>query len=231
MMLRKSTERGHTENDWLESRHSFSFGEYYQPEFMGFGVLRVINEDTVQPEMGFGFHSHHDMEIISYVIDGMLEHKDSMGTGSIIKPGDIQCMAAGRGVRHSEFNPSATEPVHFLQIWIIPDKKGYTPNYQQQRIIPKANELNLIVSGIAQAGIIHVNQDIELFVACVDAAQSIHYEFGDTRCGWLQLIKGAVTMSGQSLLAGDGIGFTDKHITVTAAQQSEFLLFDLPALE
>lgn len=230
-MLRKSTERGHSQNDWLESRHSFSFGEYYQPEFMGFGVLRVINEDTVQPGKGFGFHSHHDMEIISYVIDGMLEHKDSMGTGSIIKPGDIQCMSAGSGVRHSEFNPSTTEPVHFLQIWIIPEKKGLTPNYQQQRIMPKANELNLIASGAAQAGIIHVNQDIELFVGCVDAAQSIHYEFDDTRCGWLQLIKGAVTVSGQSLLAGDGIGLKDKLISIRAEQHCEFLLFDLPLTE
>lgn len=225
----KAHERGLTHIDWLKSYHTFSFGNYYDPKHMGFGDLRVINEDRVQPAKGFGTHQHADMEIISYVIEGALEHKDSMGTGSIIKPGEIQRMSAGSGVSHSEFNASQSEQVHFLQIWIMPNKKGIKPSYEQKSIPQNIhNQLILIGSPTGAEHAVSIHQDANLFVAYLDKNQSITHAFENSRLGWLQLIKGELELNGQILHAGDGAQCTDlSQIEMTAIENAEFLLFDL----
>lgn len=227
--IRKGSDRGLTQIDWLKSYHSFSFGDYYDPHHMGFGVLRVINEDTVQPAKGFGTHQHRDMEIISYVIDGALEHKDSMGTGSVIRPGEIQRMSAGSGVAHSEFNSSNQAVVHFLQIWIIPNSIGLPPSYEQKKLPQIRNELMLIGSprGAEQAIVIH--QDVELYNAKLDSSRSLKYQFQKGRNGWLQLVKGKLTINDTLIHSGDGVQMMDAdEITLTALNEgAEFLLFDL----
>jgi redox-sensitive bicupin YhaK (pirin superfamily) len=226
--IRKSNDRGNSQMDWLNSFHTFSFADYYDPKFMGFGHLRVINEDTVQPGNGFGRHPHRDMEIISYVIEGSLEHKDSMGTGSIIKPGDIQRMSAGTGVEHSEFNHSLIDELHFLQIWIVPDKKGLSPGYEQKTISKLNNELILIGSQTENAGAITIHQNVELFVAYLTKNHSIHHDFKKGRQGWVQLVNGKIDLNGQQLSAGDGAAITtDNKIQIQCLQDAELLLFDL----
>ncbi len=226
--IRKSSERGNSRIDWLNSYHTFSFADYYDPEFMGFSDLRVINEDTVQPANGFGRHPHKDMEIISYVIEGALEHKDSMGTGSIIKPGEIQRMSAGSGVTHSEFNHSKTDPLHFLQIWILPEKTDLKPGYEQKSITKSTNKFILIGSRAGQNGAITIHQDIELFVAYLTANHTVDHTFKNGRNGWVQIIKGKIALNGQSLAAGDGAAISDESkIQIQCVADTELLLFDL----
>lgn len=226
--IRKSAHRGNTQTDWLNSLHTFSFADYYDPQFMGFGTLRVINEDTVKPDNGFGAHAHNNMEIVSYVIEGALEHKDSMGTGSIIKPGEIQRMSAGTGVRHSEFNPSKEAPVHFLQIWIIPEKQQQPPSYEQKTIPKEDNKLILIGSPDGGTNTITIHQNVKLFSAHLTKNNSIQYAFEKNRKGWVQLIKGKITLNAESLSAGDGAAITDENtIQIACAEDTELLMFDL----
>ncbi|WP_298627529.1 pirin family protein [uncultured Legionella sp.] len=228
IVIRKSADRGKTHLDWLYSLHTFSFADYYDPEFMGFSVLRVINEDSVQAGKGFGRHSHQAMEIISYVIDGELEHKDSIGNGSIIRKGDIQLMSAGTGIAHSEFNHSATEPVHFLQIWIIPQTRLNAPGYQQQPINKVPNQLLLIVSGQQGKDVVSIHQNVDVYAAFLDEEQMLKHVFHRDRCGWLQLIKGTLMLNGYQMSAGDGASITQEQIEIKSISNTEFILFDLP---
>ncbi|WP_131782436.1 pirin family protein [Legionella gresilensis] len=224
----KSNKRGHSQLGWLDSYHTFSFGSYYDPKFMGFGHLRVINEDTVKPGYGFGKHPHHNMEIISYVISGTLEHKDSMGNGSLIKAGEIQKMSAGTGVEHSEYNLSTTENLHFLQIWIIPEQKQLTPSYEQKIITQEKNKLILIGSPAGTTTAIKIQQDVNLFTAYFESNYSLKYTFLSHRAGWLQLIKGKITLNNHLLIAGDGAAITNENtIVIVCLEDAEFLLFDL----
>ena len=230
--IRRSADRGTADFGWLFSRHTFSFGDYYDPRQMGFGPLRVINEDRVQPGQGFGTHGHRDMEIISYVLEGALEHKDSIGTGSVIRPGDVQIMSAGTGIRHSEFNHSPTELVHFLQIWIEPDRGGIAPRYDQKRFPDeeKRGRLRLIGSPDGRDGSIVIHQDVELRAAVLAAGERATHEFRAGRKAWLQVARGAVAANAEHLGAGDGAAVRDETaLTVTAeADRTELLLFDLP---
>ncbi len=231
--IRSGKNRGVTQIDWLQSHHSFSFGGYYDPAHMGFGPLRVINEDFVAPAGGFDTHGHKDMEIITYVLSGALAHRDSMGNGTTIQSGEVQKMSAGTGVEHSEFNASETEPVHFLQIWIKPDARGVSPNYGQiatENLARDENGLFKIASNQNIPGLIHVHQDMELFGARLNAGQSIVLPLKPARRYWLQLAKGAITLNGENLTAGDGAAIMDeKDLTIRASDPSDLLLFDLPA--
>jgi quercetin 2,3-dioxygenase len=232
LQIRKSEQRGPAEHGWLSSRHSFSFAEYHDPAHMGFGPLRVINEDRVQAGHGFGTHGHQDMEIISYVLDGALEHKDSIGTGSVIRYGDVQRMSAGTGVRHSEFNHSRTAPVHFLQIWIIPDRRGIAPSYEEKSFSPesKRGRLCLIASNDARDGSVLVHQNVAVFASILDGADRVQHEIAPGRIAYLHLIRGTLNANGVALNAGDALKLTDEStIVVDAAVNAEFLLFDLPA--
>ena len=231
--LRPSDDRGTADFGWLDSKHSFSFGNYYDANHMGFRTLRVINEDNVLPNKGFGTHGHKDMEIISYVISGELAHKDSMNNGSTIVRGDVQRMSAGTGVRHSEFNASNNETVHFLQIWILPNQNNHTPGYEERNFAgDRHNTLRLLVSGDSGADALHINADIQLFGSELDAGHILNHTFSSDRHGWVQIIKGSLTVSDGSLShtlsAGDGLGISDvSELTITANTDSEFLLFDL----
>jgi quercetin 2,3-dioxygenase len=229
IITRKADERGLTEITWLKSYHTFSFGDYYDPAHMGFGTLRVINEDSVQPHQGFGTHQHREMEIISYVVEGALEHKDSMGTGSIIKPGEIQRMSAGTGVSHSEYNASKEKPVHFLQIWIIPNQSGLKPSYEQ-KTLPKSkiNELVLIGSPEGSDQAITIHQNVYLYVAHLTKNTTVHHDFNNDRKAWIQLIRGNISVNDQILNPGDGAKITnEKRLTLSCQHDAEFLLFDL----
>ncbi|WED44322.1 pirin family protein [Legionella cardiaca] len=226
IFIRKGSSRGKSQSDWLTSFHTFSFGEYYDTQFMGFSTLRVINEDTVQPGKGFGRHPHRNMEIISYVVEGSLQHRDSLGTGSVIKPGEIQCMSAGTGIEHSEFNHSTTEIVHFLQIWIIPEQKDLTPGYQQ-RVLPQLNNELTLIAAKEDNNVIKIHQDVNLYRALLTPGHLINFKFNSDRCGWLQLIKGEVTLNEQQLVAGDGAAIITESIEIQSVTESEFLLFDL----
>ena len=229
--IRKSDQRGHSNHGWLNSYLTFSFANYYDPQFMAFRSLRVINEDLVSPAQGFGAHPHRDMEIISYVLEGALEHKDSLGTGSTIKPGDVQLMCAGTGVKHSEFNPSSKDSVHFLQIWIVPEKTGLKPSYQQKAFdeSKKKNRLCLIVSHDAREESLKINQDVDLFASILTNDHAIEYSIKPKRYVWIQLIKGDLTINGQALKQGDGAAIShEKNLTIKSPSLSEFLLFDLP---
>jgi redox-sensitive bicupin YhaK (pirin superfamily) len=228
--IRHGRDRGQANFGWLDSRHTFSFGHYYDPRFMGFGPLRVINEDRVQPGRGFGEHGHRDMEIISYVLDGALEHRDSMGNGSIIRPGDVQRMSAGTGVRHSEYNASQTEPVHFLQIWILPARAGLTPSYEQQAFTDadKHNRLRLVGSSDGRDGSVTIHQDADLYATVLDSGGVIRHELGAGRQAWVQVARGGVQLDGRPMRAGDGAPLKGPAtITLTATADSELLLFDL----
>ena len=232
LTIRRSAERGTADLGWLLSRHTFSFGDYYDPDHEGFGPLRVINEDRVRPGEGFGTHGHRDMEIISYVLEGALEHKDSIGTGSVIRPGDVQVMSAGTGIRHSEFNHSKTEPVHFLQIWIVPDRLGIAPRYDQKRFPDdeKRGRLRLVGSPDGRNGSIVIHQDAELFAAILDEGEQATHSFEKGRNGWLQVVRGSVEANGRRVDAGDGAAVQDEAaLNVTAKTAgSEILVFDLP---
>lgn len=228
--LRPSEARGHANFGWLDSRHSFSFGSYYDPAHMGFGPLRVINEDRVAPAAGFDTHGHADMEIVSYVLDGALEHKDSLGTGSVIRPGDVQRMSAGTGVRHSEFNASKTGPVHFLQIWVIPERKGLEPSYEQRHFpeSERRNALRLVASGTPRDGALKINQQADIHASLLDAGQHLVFTPEAGRRQWLQLASGELVVNGEQLRRGDGLAIQDEHsISIEALDASEFLLFDM----
>lgn len=232
--IRLSQERGSADHGWLQSKHSFSFASYYDPKHMGFRCLRVINEDIVQPSQGFGTHGHQDMEIISYVIKGELEHKDSMGNGSIIRSGDVQYMCAGTGVRHSEYNASKENLVHFLQIWILPNAKNHTPNYQQQNFsTQKQNQLKLVVDGEGKDDSLKINQNIQLYASKLDQGHTATHQFLPDRYGWLQVIKGNLSISSASetisLQAGDGLAISEEEgLNIQANTDADFILFDLP---
>jgi len=227
---RPSQERGHANHGWLDSYHTFSFADYHDPKHMGFRHLRVINEDRVQPKGGFGTHSHHDMEIITYVLEGALEHRDSMGNRSVIVPGEVQRMSAGTGVTHSEYNPSPTEPVHLLQIWILPEKKGLPPSYQQRAFQPeeKRNTLRRIASRNGRDGSVTVHQDVDLFAALLESEELVRHTLPPGRHAWLQVVGGAVALNGTLLFAGDGAAASDEdRLEISASESSEVLLFDL----
>ncbi|MBI3899123.1 MAG: pirin family protein [Gammaproteobacteria bacterium] len=230
LQIRRSAERGHANHGWLDSHHTFSFADYQDPAYMGFGALRVINEDRVAPGGGFAPHSHRDMEIISYVLDGALEHKDSLGNGSVICRGDVQRMSAGTGVRHSEYNSSTNEPVHFLQIWIIPAQTGLAPSYEQQHVDPSElqNRLRLIASPDGRAGSVVVHQDAQLYAATLSTGQEVRHPLARGRKAYLQVANGIVRIDDQTLAAGDGAAITAvDEIRLAAQEPAEVLLFDL----
>jgi hypothetical protein len=216
--------------DWLNSRHTFSFGDYYDPAHMSFGSLRVINDDRVQPSAGFGMHPHRDMEIITYVLDGALEHRDSLGTGSIIPAGEVQRMTAGTGILHSEFNASPTDPVHFLQIWIVPEKRGLAPGYEQ-RAFPlqeKRGRLRLIASRDGRDESVRFNQDVDLFVTALAAGERVSHRLRSGRKAWVQVATGAVLLGDRLLETGDGAALEKEDgLVLTAKQPTELLVFDL----
>lgn len=226
---RYATERGHADHGWLDTFHSFSFADYYDPKFMGFRSLRVINEDKVAAGRGFGSHPHRDMEIITYVVSGELEHKDSLGNGSVIRRGEIQRMSAGTGVVHSEFNPSTTSPVHLLQIWIEPSRKGFEPSYDQRKfdLDGQPNRLNLLASEDGRDGSMKINQDTALFAGNLMNG-SLSYQLPAGRSAWLQVVSGELQISGLTLSAGDGAGISDEEtLELKSSGAAEFLLFDL----
>jgi redox-sensitive bicupin YhaK (pirin superfamily) len=233
LTLRRAEERGRANFGWLDSRHSFSFGNYYDPEHMGFGPLRVINDDRVAGGGGFPSHPHGDMEIISYVLEGALAHKDSLGTGSVIRPGDVQRMSAGSGIRHSEFNASQKDPVHFLQIWIVPEKRGLEPGYEQKTFAPeeKKNRLRLIGSRDGREDSVTINQDVSLFATLLDDGAAVAHEVAPGRTAWVQVASGTAKLNGTQLHPGDGVAVTEagKLELVGSSQNAEVLVFDLPA--
>ncbi len=228
--LRRSNERGWGDHGWLHSRHTFSFAGYYDPEHMGFRSLRVINEDQVEPGRGFGTHPHRDMEIISYVLDGALEHADSMGTGSVIRPGDVQRMSAGTGVLHSEYNHSKSDSVHFLQIWIEPEAKGIEPSYEQ-KTYPKEEKqgtLRLVGSRDGRDGSIVIHQDVNLYVSALDGDDLVTYEGPEGRYTWLHVAKGSLQVNGETLNAGDAIATDNQEdLVLSEGETAEVLIFDL----
>jgi quercetin 2,3-dioxygenase len=228
--LRKSADRGHANHGWLDSYHTFSFASYYDPKFMNFRSLRVINEDRVSPGAGFPTHSHQDMEIITYVWEGALEHKDSLGNGAIIHPGEVQRMSAGTGIQHSEFNPSKTEGVHLFQMWILPEEKGLIPSYEQRDFQVKntPNQWHLLVSRDGRNGALKIHQDVDLYAAFLTDNCQLSHSFKSNRHGWLQGAEGKVTANGVGLDAGDAVAISDEDIlTIAANETSQFLLFDL----
>jgi redox-sensitive bicupin YhaK (pirin superfamily) len=230
--IRRGEERGRAELAWLDSRHSFSFGEYHDPRHMGFSVLRVINEDRVKPGGGFATHGHRDMEIVSYVLEGALEHKDSLGTGSVIRPGEVQLMSAGSGIRHSEFNPSPEEPVHFLQIWLLPGDAGLTPSYQQKTFPDrdKRGSLRLVASHDGRDGSLLIHQDADIYASVLDREETVAHTLAADRRVWIQVARGEVDIDGRRLRAGDGAAIENESAVRAAAlaDGSELLLFDLP---
>ena len=231
LTVRNSEERGRYRNNWLDSRHTFSFGGYYDPEHMGVSLLRVINEDRVAPGAGFPTHPHRDMEIISYVLEGELEHRDSMGNGSVIRPGDVQRMSAGTGVTHSEFNPSSERPTHFLQIWLIPARMRIEPGYEQKYFDPeiKRGTLKLLVSPDGRNGSISANTDALVYASLLDAGESVTYEIPAGRLAYVHVAKGSVTAGGRRLSAGDGATIdTGDRVEFVGDEGGEMLLFDLP---
>jgi len=230
IQVRKSGERGFADHGWLRSFHSFSFADYYDPKRMGFGSLRVINEDRVKPGAGFGTHGHRDMEIISYVLEGELEHKDSMGNGSVIRPGDVQRMSAGSGVRHSEFNPSKSDPVHFLQIWIEPSVTGIAPSYEEKRFeaAQKRGRLRLVASNDGAEGSVKIHQDARLYAALIDGGECARHALAAGRRGYVHVARGKVSVNGEKLGAGDSLEATKvNEIVLEQGEQAEVLLFDL----
>ena len=225
--LRPAEERGHTRLSWLDSRHSFSFDRYYDPRHMGFRVLRVINEDRVDPGQGFGTHPHRDMEILTFVLEGALEHKDSLGSGSVIRPGDVQRMTAGTGITHSEFNPSGTEPVHFLQVWILPDQPGLAPSYEQ-RSFPAAG-LRLVGSRDGREGSVRIHQDVLVHLARLSPGEDVVHALAPGRHAWIQMARGAVQVNGTRLGAGDGAALSEERsVELRGVDGAEALVFDLP---
>jgi redox-sensitive bicupin YhaK (pirin superfamily) len=231
--IRPSSERGAANFGWLDTRHSFSFSHYYDPRYMGFGPLRVINEDKISPSQGFGTHGHRDMEIVTYVLSGSLEHKDSIGNGSIIRPGDVQRMSAGTGIMHSELNASDTDPVHLLQIWLLPATNGIAPGYEQIYMAPeeKQRRLRLIGSQDGRDGSVTIHQDVSLYSAILGEGDEVNHPLAAGRIAWLQVAQGGITLNGQALTAGDGaaIQAVDHLAIASTAPETELLLFDMAA--
>lgn len=230
IQVRKAEERGHANHGWLDTYHTFSFASYYDENHMGFRALRVINDDTVQGGKGFGTHAHSDMEIISYVLEGGLQHKDSMGNGSVLRPGDVQRISAGRGILHSEFNASQTDPVHFLQIWIEPEKAGVSPSYEEKHFArdEKLNRLRLIASPDARENSVWINQDVNVYASILEAGKSLAMAIGEDRHGWVQVASGRITLDSRELKAGDGVAVSGEiNLEITAIDEAEFLVFDL----
>lgn len=227
----KSEDRGHANHGWLNSQHSFSFADYYDPRHVGFGPLRVINEDRVAPGAGFGTHGHRDMEIISYVLDGALEHKDSMGTGSVLHYGDVQRMSAGSGVRHSEFNGSKTAPVHFLQIWIQPSAEGIPPSYEEKHfpVEEKQGRLRLVASSDGRENSVLLHQDASIYAAILNGEGRAEHAFQPGRLGYVHVIRGRVDVNGVAVQGGDALKLAgEERVTFANAEAAELLLFDLP---
>lgn len=228
--IRRSSERGHFNHGWLDTFHTFSFGDYYDPAQVQFRALRVMNEDRVAAGQGFGMHPHRDMEIVTYVLSGALAHRDSLGNGETLRPGELQRMTAGTGIRHSEFNPSPTEGVHLYQIWLLPERTGLTPGYEQKAFASEGrhNRWQLVASPNADEGSLHIHQDARLYLADLDAGQSLERAIAHGRHAWLQVLRGAVDVSGQRLSAGDGAALSDESsLNLTANEAAEVMLFDL----
>ena len=228
--VRKAASRGHFNHGWLDTYHTFSFSDYYDPAYMSFRTLRVMNEDRVAPGMGFGMHPHRDMEIVTYVLEGALEHKDSLGNGEVLRPGEFQRMSAGTGIRHSEFNPSATEPVHLYQIWLLPKQTGLKPSYEQKAfpIEERQNQLRLVASPDAANGSLTIQQDARIYLATLDAGTTLTQELADGRYGWLQVLRGAIDLNGTPLAVSDGAAIEgERALRITAAELAEVMLFDL----
>lgn len=234
LTVRKSDERGRANFGWLDSKHTFSFGNYFDSAHMGFGPLRVINDDRVAPGGGFPSHPHSDMEIVTYVLEGALEHKDSLGTGSVVRPGDVQRMSAGSGIRHSEFNASRSEPVHFLQIWIVPERKGLTPGYEQ-KVFPDAEKrgtLRLVGSRDGREGSLTIHQDVDLYATLLANGDAVEHTIAAGRGGWVQVARGSVILNGKSLSEGDGVAVSTSgplRLEGRADAEAEVLLFDMGA--
>jgi redox-sensitive bicupin YhaK (pirin superfamily) len=226
--IRKAEERGHFDHGWLDTYHTFSFADYYDPDFMGFRALRVINDDRVAPGRGFGTHGHRDMEIVTYVIEGALAHRDSMGTGSIIHPGEVQRMSAGTGVMHSEMNASLEEPVRLLQIWILPERRGITPGYEQKEFgeDERREKLRLVASRDGSEGTVTIHQDVKLYASLLDGG-NVRHDFAENRYGWLQVARGNADINGQKLKEGDGAAIANEASVVIKGVGAEILLFDL----
>lgn len=226
--IRKSAERGHFDHGWLNTYHTFSFADYYDAAFMGFRSLRVINEDRVAPGAGFGTHGHRDMEIVSYVLEGALAHRDNIGQGGVIKPGDVQRMSAGTGVLHSEMNGSKVEPVHFLQIWILPERNGIEPSYEQKHFPDddRRGRLRLVAGPGSQDGAVALHQDVRIYSAILDG-QKVTHTFDANRHGWVQVARGEIELNGERLVAGDGAAISDESSVTISGKSAEVLLFDL----
>lgn len=230
LTLRQANDRGHADHGWLDTFHTFSFADYHDPAQMGFRSLRVINEDRVAPGMGFGMHGHRDMEIVTYVLEGALEHKDSMGNGEVLRPGELQRMSAGSGVRHSEFNPSPSEPVHLYQIWLLPKASGITPSYEQKAFTAneKQGKLRLVASPDGAEGSLTIYQDAKIFLSTLDTGDSVRHELPGGRHAWLQVLRGKVAVNGMSLATSDGLAISkERAVEIVGEQPAEVMLFDL----
>lgn len=230
IVVRRSEDRGYADHGWLKSHHTFSFAGYRDPEHMSFRSLRVMNEDRVAPGQGFGTHAHDNMEIVSYVLDGQLEHKDSMGNGEVLRPGEFQRITAGTGITHSEFNPSDDEETHFYQIWLYPEQKGLKPSYEQKSFDPsgRANKLQLVASGTGEGGALVIHQDVNIYLSDLTAAGGINMPLSDSRHAWLQVLRGAVSINGENLKAGDAAAVSDEPLLMLQTDdRAEVMLFDL----
>jgi hypothetical protein len=230
LTLRRASERGHADHGWLDSRHTFSFADYFDPEHMGFRTLRVINEDRVQPGRGFPTHGHRDMEIISYVLEGAIAHKDSLGHAEVLRPGEVQRMSAGTGVLHSEFNPSREERLHFYQVWILPDRAGHEPEYEQKAfpLEERQDRLALLVSPDGAQGSLRIHQDARMLGALLDRGKTVAHELAPGRAAWLQVARGVLLVNGERLAAGDGAALEGAGpLALEALEPAELLLFDL----
>jgi redox-sensitive bicupin YhaK (pirin superfamily) len=230
LAIRRAAERGHANHGWLDTYHTFSFATYRDPRFMGFRSLRVINEDFVAPGEGFGTHPHRDMEIVTYVLHGALEHRDSMGNGEVLRPGEFQRMSAGTGITHSEFNPSRSEPVHLYQIWLLPERRGIEPSYEQKQFADEErhNRLRLVASRDAADGSLLIHQDARIYLSTLDAGQELQHGLASGRHAWLQVLRGSITLNGERLATSDGAAVSEEpSLAVAATENAEVLLFDL----
>lgn len=227
--IRRAAERGHADHGWLDTYHTFSFADYHDPANMGFRALRVINEDRVRAGRGFGTHGHRDMEIISYVLEGALGHRDSTGTDGVLRPGEVQRMSAGTGVMHSEMNASEEEPVHFLQIWILPERNGIAPGYEQKKFEDdeKRGTLRVVASPDTRNGSVKIHQDVTLYTTLLEDGQSVTHDFAPDRYGWVQVARGEAEVNGQKLAAGDGAAIANESRVTLTGRDAEILLFDL----
>ncbi len=228
--VRKAQDRGHANHGWLDTYHTFSFSTYRDPNHVHFRALRVMNEDVVAPGQGFGTHPHNDMEIVTYVLEGALEHRDSMGNGEVLRPGEFQRMSAGTGITHSEFNPSATEPVHLYQIWLFPERNGIEPSYEQKKfpVEGRRNQLQLVASRDADNGSLRIHQDAQIYLSQLDRGSSVQQDLAAGRHAWLQVLRGSVTLNGTELKTSDGAAISEERsLDIQAGDDAEIMLFDL----